>query len=129
MEAIYRVRFLPSEPSSSQTSTIEGKSVQLNVIVSMGALIMAAPKNLKPNLKFVREGNKIKLTNAGNVSATLQREDFCTEDKKICAPLEGKRLFPGTSAEVTVPDKLKGIAYSQTLDINGSFSTLSYPAH
>jgi P pilus assembly chaperone PapD len=128
MEKIYRVRFVPSEATMHQTQEIAGKSVQLNVIVSMGALIMAAPKTVKTDLKVVRAGDKITLTNAGNVTATLQREDFCTPDKTLCVPLEGHRIFPGVTWEMTVPDQLKSMAFGQTVAMNGKFSTLSYPA-
>jgi P pilus assembly chaperone PapD len=128
MEAIYRVRFVPSTPTEQRTQQVDGKSVQVSIIVSMGALIMVAPKTPKPDLKFAREGGKIHFTNAGNVTALIQREDFCTEDKKTCASLDGKRMYPGTTWDMDVPEKLKTMAFSQTMQINGAYSKLSYPA-
>ncbi|MCE9507019.1 MAG: hypothetical protein K8R48_01720, partial [Alphaproteobacteria bacterium] len=67
--------------------------------------------------------------NEGNVTATLQREEFCTEDKKICAPLEGKRIYPGVKWEMEVPTALKGRSFEQTLLLNGKYSKLSYPSN
>ncbi len=129
MESIYRVRFVPSEPTMQKTQEIGGKAIQVNVIVSMGALIMVSPKNVRPDLKFTREGDKIKLFNAGNITAQLQREDFCLdEERKNCVPLEGARIFPGVEKEIIVPEPLKTLAYTQTLLIDGKYSTLTYPA-
>lgn len=127
-EAVYRVRFEPSTPTIRKTQEIEGKAVNIDMIVSMGALIMVSPKNPKPDFKFTREGDKIKFTNAGNLTVQLQREDFCTEGRVLCVPLEGARLFSGTTWEMTVPEKLKGMAFTQTVLIDGKYSSLSYPA-
>lgn len=129
MESIYRVRFVPKDPTSTHAETTpDGKSVQVNIIVSMGALIMVSPKNPKPDLKFTRKGDIVSFTNTGNVTAQLQREDFCADDKKSCASLEGKRLFPRASWDMPLPEALKGKTVSQTVLINGAYSTLTYPA-
>ncbi|MDD9900169.1 MAG: hypothetical protein OXT65_04250, partial [Alphaproteobacteria bacterium] len=128
MEDIYRVRFLPDKPALEKIEELGGTSVQVNVVVSMGALIMAAPKEARPDLKFVRNDDTITFTNAGNVTAQLQREEFCTEDRKVCTPLEGQRIFPGARWIMTIPDALKDKEFSQTMLVNGSYSTLSYPA-
>lgn len=127
-EALYRVRFSPDQPTQQETQESGGTSVQVNVIVSMGALILVAPKNVKPDLQFKRAGDTITFTNAGNVTAVIQREEFCTEDKSVCAPLEGRRIYPGVSWDMKVPEALAKIAFSQTILINGAYSKLSYPA-
>lgn len=127
-EAVYRVRFQPSEPTEQSVQEMDGKSVQVNVVVTMGALIMAAPRNVREDLKFVREGDVIHFTNNGNVTAQIQREDYCTEDKKVCVPLEGMRIFPGVKYDMKVPDDLKTLAFTQTVLVGGKYSKLSYPA-
>lgn len=127
-ELDYRIRFSPDKPTMVQTQESGDKSVQLNIIVSMGALVMVAPKNPKPDLKFERAGEKIRFTNAGNIAATLQRENFCTPDKSVCAMLEGERLFPGATKEMNVPEALRKLSFTQTVFTDGKYSTLSYPA-
>lgn len=129
MESIYRVRFTPSEPSFYKGDETGKTSVRVAVVVAMGVLVMVHPKDPKPDLKVARKGDKIEFKNDGNVTAQLQREEFCTEDRKSCAPLNGKRIYPGAKWEMEVPEALKGKPFEQTVLINGSYSKLSYPVN
>lgn len=128
LEDVYRIRFSPNLPTIEKKQVIAGKTVQINVIVSMGALIMAEPKNPKPDLSFKRQGDVITFINKGNVTATLQRDNYCLPDGKTCVDLEGMRLFPGNSWTMKVPAALKNLPFTQTMQSDGQYSTLSYPA-
>lgn len=130
LEAIYRVRFIPDQVSyEKNVVTANATNIRVGVIVSMGALITVTPKNPHPDLQFKRDGKIIHFVNAGNVTAQLQRDDFCTDDKKTCASLPGQRIYPGMKWDMNVPDNLAATAYTQTVLINGNFSKLSYPAN
>jgi P pilus assembly chaperone PapD len=127
LEAIYRIRFKPSEVSFTQEQKTEGKTIHLSIIMSMGALIIVAPKNSTPDLQFVRDGKTIHFTNKGNVTATLQREDICTDNKKSCSQIPSLRIYPGETTDMELPPELAGIDVSQTVLINGGYSKLFYP--
>ena len=126
-EKIYRIRFIPSEISFTKEVDAGDKSVRVGVIMSMGLLVMAAPKNPEPKLDFERTDNKIIFTNNGNVTAQLQREDFCNKDRTECVPLLGKRVYPGAKWVMDIPEQLIKVPFSQTVLINGDYSTITYP--
>jgi P pilus assembly chaperone PapD len=125
-EAMYRVRFKPSEPSVVKDQVVGATTVHVGIIMSMGALILVSPKNPKPDLQITRAEKVIHLTNKGNVTATLQREDFCTEGKKTCAQLPSLRIYPGTTVDMDVPPELATVDFSQTVLINGNYSKILY---
>jgi len=126
-EKMYRIRFIPDTPSTSTEQQSGGMSVKIGIVVGMGVLILASPENPKPNLNFVRKDGKITFSNDGNITAQLQREPFCNQDKSLCVPLIGKRIYPHASWTMEVPIELKGKAFSQTVLINNAFSTLNFP--
>ena len=83
----------------------------------------------RPDLTFFRNSGTITFENKGNVTAHLQRGDYCLPDKPdICIPLRGKRVYPGASWVMNIPEELHGQKFTQTLLINGGYTTLTYPA-
>lgn len=128
LEGIYRVRFKPDQANYNEQTFEGGKSVRIGVVLTMGALVTVAPKNPAPDLSFQRTGNTVTFENKGNVTAQLQREDFCNESRTECIPLQGKRIYPGMTWTLEVPEKLTDKAFTQTLLMNGQYSTLSFPA-
>jgi len=127
-EGIYRIRFRPDKPEVSEQQFEGGTSVRIGVITTMGALAIVAPKNPAPNLIVERRAETLFFKNEGNVTAQLQREDFCNKSRTVCSTLTGKRIYPGMSWSIDVPEVLKGQAFSQTILTNGQYSTLPYPA-
>ncbi|MCK5555919.1 MAG: fimbria/pilus periplasmic chaperone [Alphaproteobacteria bacterium] len=129
MESIYRIRFKPSQPSFIKKEKVAGKSINVSIVLTMGALVIVPPKSPRPDLQFVRDGKIIHFTNKGNVTAQLQRDDFCVdEEKKTCVQLPNKRIYPGMTWDMDVPAELAGIGFSQTVLTNGSYSKISYPS-
>ena len=127
MEDIYRVRFKPEQAFIREEETPSGTSVKIGVVMTMGALVMVQPKNPAPNLIVTRDANQLNFDNQGNITVQLQREDFCNQDRSICTPLEGKRIYPGMKWQTDIPAELKSQPFSQTVLIKGDYSTLSYP--
>jgi hypothetical protein len=126
LEEIYRVRFKPSEVSFVKKETSGATTVNVGIIMAMGALIMVPPKNPKPDLQPVRDGKIVHFFNKGNVTAQLQREDFCTDDKKTCVVLPTKRIYPNMVWDMPVPDALVNLDFSQTVLMNGQYSKIVY---
>lgn len=127
MEDIYRVRFKPDTPEYRTQETESGTSVKIGVIMSMGALVMVQPKVPQQNLVVTRDATQLHFHNQGNTTVQLQREDFCNEDRSFCVPLEGKRIYPGMEWDLDIPQGLENIAFTQTILVNGNYSTLAYP--
>ncbi len=128
-EKIYRIRFHPDTISFTEEVEKGNKSVRVGVIISMGILVIAEPKEPKPKLEFVRNDKKIIFSNNGNVTAQLQREDFCNKDRTKCTELTGKRIYPGSTWEMEIPEHLIKTIFQQTVLINGNYSTITYPVN
>ena len=126
-EGIYRVRFKPDTPQITTQEPKPGMSVKIGVVMTMGALVMVTPTVPSPKLTFERKKDVITFKNEGNVTAQLQREEFCTDGRKNCTSLDGKRIYPGMTWDHAIPESLLGKAFSQTVLINGQYSTLSFP--
>ncbi len=127
MEDIYRVRFKPDTPEYRTQETDSGTSVKIGVIMSMGALVMVQPKVPQQNLIVTRDATQLHYHNQGNTTVQLQREDFCNQDRSVCVPLEGKRIYPGMKWDLDIPKGLENTAFTQTILVNGNYSTLAYP--
>jgi P pilus assembly chaperone PapD len=129
MEGIYRVRFMPDRVTmEKKVETTSNKTINIGVTVTMGALVMVPPKNPRPDLVATRGAKTVHFKNKGNVTAQLQREDFCADDdKKACGSLPGMRIYPGMSWDMDIPDALKKTDFEQTVLMNGNYTKISYP--
>lgn len=129
LEEIYRVRFIPDKISESKTTNAGGKSVKVDIITAMGVLIMAQPKSPNPELVYERHDGYIDFINKGNVTAHLQRDDICINElKDVCISLAGKRIYPGASWRMPIPQELKNREFTYTLLMNNAYTSLTFPA-
>jgi len=127
MEKMFRVRFIPDNVEQEIDQKQGEMSVKIGLIIGMGALVLAAPQNPAPDFVFDRKDGKITFTNKGNVTAQVQREDFCNSDKTECVSLEGRRVYPGAAWVMNVPPELKGKPFSQTVFMNNSYNKMTFP--
>ena len=123
-EQVYRVKFLPQAKEFGEELVREkGKTkTMLKVIFSVGILVFVEPKELKPHLKWERNGSTVTFQNAGNVNIFLDEGKYCSDDgEDSCESLPGTRLYPGNIWSVTIPGP-KAATYRKKA--GGEFETI-----
>lgn len=93
-ERIYRISARPvvGELSAEQTG--------LKVLIGYEVLAIVYPKSAEPELVVERKGTSLTAHNKGNTNVLLQEGFQCeTPDQPLedCAPVRGKRMYPGLS--------------------------------
>jgi P pilus assembly chaperone PapD len=103
-EKVFRVGFIPQDRGFGQNvvQNLDGRKTVIRVLSGMGILVFADPVKPLVDLKWIREGGKITLTNSGTVNVHLTEVKSCS-GPEICNSLETKRLYSGASYVLNVP--------------------------
>ena len=99
-ETVFRVTIEPV------TGELTPKRTGIKVMVGYEVLVLAEPADAQSDLQASRDGNRLILTNQGNVNALLFRGQQCpanSDSPKNCISLHDKRLYPGNSWEIELP--------------------------
>ena len=102
-ERVYRIGAKPI------VEGIESETSGLKILVGYEVLAIVYPSEAEPNLDVQRDGKKLVVKNAGNANVLLREGYQCAspkQDKDECTPLPGKRLYPGNSWELDLPEDL-----------------------
>lgn len=84
----------------------------LKVLVGYEALVIVRPKAPVIDIKAVRKGNALTLTNSGNTNANLQSGQQCDATGGNCKELNVSRIYAGQQWTTTLP-YLDGVAKYQ----------------
>lgn len=92
------------------------KSVEtaLKVVIAYDVLAVVRPPNPKPDLKTVREGNRMTLSNRGNSSILLTQGKQCDNAGQNCQSLPPYRLYPGNEVVKTDLPYATQVTYTTT---------------
>lgn len=84
---------------------VEAKNqrMALKVLVGYEALVIVRPKEPKIDIKAVRKGNSLTLTNNGNTNANLQSGQQCDATGSNCKELNVTRIYAGQEWTTTLP--------------------------
>ena len=96
-EHVYRISARPV------VGGVKGEQTGLKVLIGYEVLAIVYPKSPNPDLLVERKGRKLTARNAGNANVLLQQGFQCeTPDQPLesCAPVPGKRMYPGLSYSV-----------------------------
>ena len=96
-ERIYRVTIRPVVGQLTQ-----GPS-GLKILVGYDMLVVVRPSDVKPHVRGSRIGDRLTLTNDGNVSVELADGQACEPSAGKCEELPGGRLYSGAEKTVRVP--------------------------
>lgn len=95
-ERIYRVTVKPV------VGQLESQGSGLKLLVGYDMLVIVRPAELKPHVSAARAGDKLILTNDGNVSVELDDGKGCDSAMKSCRSLPGGRLYAGATKTVEI---------------------------
>jgi P pilus assembly chaperone PapD len=90
-ERVYRVTVKPV------TGDVKGEESGLKLLVGYDLLVLVRPAVVRVNVRAVRNGSKLSLTNDGNASVELAEGKQCDAAGKACAELPAKRLYAGAT--------------------------------
>lgn len=97
-ERVYRVNIKPVVPPA------ESSGMGVRLIVAYQVLVFVAPKESVVSLQSQRDGNKLTLTNNGNVNILLSNGEQCPMvNSADCDQVHGKRLYPGNQVVIELP--------------------------
>lgn len=98
VERVYRVNIKPVMPPA------ESSGMGVRLIVAYQVLVFIAPKKSVVSLDSQRDGNKLTLTNNGNVNILLSNGEQCQMvNSQDCDPVQGRRLYPGNQVVIELP--------------------------
>lgn len=126
-EIVYRVLFTPKAGGFDDAVELKGsRRAFLKVVTGMGILVFADPPDPHPDLTWTRVGDKLIFRNAGNVHVRIMDGKSCEPDGKQCIELPTKRVYGGTTYEVTVPRR-KIVSYTKRNGSEGAFQKIEIP--
>jgi P pilus assembly chaperone PapD len=97
-ERVYRVNIRPVLPPA------ETSGMGVRIVVAYQVLVFVAPRQTRVELDTRREGNRLLLTNRGNVNILLSNGSHCPLPGALnCDELQGRRLYPGNEWTVDLP--------------------------
>lgn len=99
-EHVYRVTVKPV------VGGIESSDTGLKVVIGYDVLVLVRPAQPAPRVTAARKGRELTFSNSGNVSVEVVEGRQCANARTQCAPLPGKRLYPGASWTVDLPSDL-----------------------
>ncbi len=118
-EQVYRLSFKPDQSRLDETESgiklQPDKQAVIKVFTTIGMLIFVEPREVNANFSWTRTGGKVTFRNDGNIHEKLSQLVSCAteEDAKIksweernekCVKLGDKRVYPGFTHEVEVPE-------------------------
>ena len=106
-DRIYRVAVKPV------AGTVEDASA-LKVMIGFDVLVVLRPEIMRPKLVTSRTGRQWRVENRGNTNVELVDGRQCEGSTSHCVDLPGRRLYPGTSWEHTLPLSIDPIYYVKT---------------
>lgn len=118
VEKLYRIHLKPSAPNKVATDAVEdGKTEsKIRVLTSMGILLAAAPKNIKPGVEVKRSKGKVTLTNTGNVTLHFRgSEAFCATPQG-CTRLRDRYFPPNRIWTFDVPSDAEFTYFYEVYD-------------
>jgi P pilus assembly chaperone PapD len=103
-ERVFRVSFIPQDRGFGEEvrQSQGGVTTVIKVLTGMGILVFADPASPKEELRWERAGDKITLSNSGNVNMYLGDGESCTPSK-VCSKLPSKRIYEAHRLEITSP--------------------------
>lgn len=116
-ERVYRVTVKPV------TGEVTGSQSGLKLLVGYDLLVLARPSVAKPDIKVVRAGRNLTITNHGNTSVEIANGKQCDEKGSDCRGLASKRLYAGAQWYQTLPQATPGEYHLRSAD---SWSTLKF---
>jgi P pilus assembly chaperone PapD len=94
-ERVYRVNVRPVLPP------VEAEGSGVRIVVAYQVLVFVSPARTRVQLDARRDGNRLTLTNNGNVNALLTNGRQCLLlSPDNCVDVAGRRLYPGNSYTV-----------------------------
>lgn len=132
-ENIYRIKFVPlpgkfGENEDNDELSSANVKTELKVLTGMGMLILVAPEQPKPTLKWTRDNTGITFTNTGNTNIQLRRQEFCPGNNKECLQLPGKRLYPGNSWHLALKSDASSLPITYDAAIYKEIQRIRIPA-
>ncbi len=103
-ERVYRVTFRPV------VGDLESEQIGIKILVGYEVLVLMQPANPDPNLVVKKNGQTMLFSNEGNTNVLLREGKQCPKgtdpESDECESLGGKRLYPGNSWSVELPQNL-----------------------
>lgn len=98
-ERVYRVNIRPVE------GDVEADAMGVRILVGYQLLVFVPPSESRVELEAERDGNLLRLHNAGNVNIRLFRGRQCEAGQtgEDCAAVNSSRLYPGNRREIELP--------------------------
>jgi P pilus assembly chaperone PapD len=96
-EQVYRVTVKPV------TGEIASEESGLKLMVGYDLLILVRPTSVKNDVRVIRTGSDLTVTNGGNASVELVEGKQCDQAGKNCQSLPSKRLYAGASWKQNLP--------------------------
>ena len=98
VERVYRVNIKPVLPPA------ESSGMGVRLVVAYQVLVFVAPKKSVVSLESHRDGNRLTLSNNGNVNVLLSNGSQCLMvNAQDCDPVQGRRLYPGNQVVIELP--------------------------
>ena len=114
-ERVYRVSARPI------ANEIEATQTSLKILIGYEVLAIVYPNNPKPRLEVNRNGKLLTVRNAGNTNVLVREGYQCREPDQPhedCIPLAGKRIYPGNTWQVELPEDLPVTLYQSVANRN-----------
>jgi len=102
-ERIYRISARPV------VGDVNARQSGLKVLIGYEVLAIVYPKSPAPKLVVQRDGHRLTAQNLGNTNVLLQEGFQCASPEQPleeCAPVRGKRMYPGLSWSVDLQHDL-----------------------
>ena len=110
-ERIFRIT---ARPVSGE---LEAESSGLKILIGYEVLVIFYPDEVEQKLEVKRIGKTLQVANNGNTNVLLQEGFQCQKPDlplEECAPLPGKRIYPGMQWEVELPHDVP-VRYYQSI--------------
>ena len=127
IEQVFRASFVPLEEESDfEAPKSAGKTAaMIRILTGVGILVFVSPAASHPDLGWERIGEKLRLTNTGNVNVLVDQLKACHGTNVDCVEFQPKRLYPGNVYEVSAAETK---TFTFRKKIGDSFSTEVVPA-
>ena len=102
-ERIYRISARPV------VGDVHAEQTGVKVLIGYEVLAIVYPSNPQPDLHVQRDGRVLRAENRGNTNVLLQEGFQCESAEQPledCAPVRGKRMYPGLTWEVELTHDL-----------------------
>ncbi|HWL67644.1 MAG TPA: fimbria/pilus periplasmic chaperone, partial [Geminicoccus sp.] len=108
-ERMFRITLKPvvGDILSDEPAASNAPSAMIKVVVGYQAYLFVRPARIEESLLATRDGRQLQFRNAGNVSLLLDDGRQCADPtlpRDECTPLPSRRIYPGQSWSVELPN-------------------------